>query len=193
MRIHRITSVFLLIVLGSGTDLFADQPATAPASQPALPKMDHALSRAIEKGDMPRVKHLIESGAPVNTEGDSPLSEAVVMKNTEIARFLIAHGANPDSQNNWGCSALYCAAYIGDVPMAKVLIEAGARDGLNDALDTAAFHGYIEMARLLLDSGADPNVKDVNKMTPVEVAKWRHHQDIADLIATYKPKDAGKP
>lgn len=142
---------------------------------------------------MPRVKHLIESGAPVNTEGDSPLSVAVVIRNTEIAKFLIAHGANPDSQNNWGCTALYCAAYGGDVPMAKVLLEAGAKDGLNEGLDTAAFHGYTDMARLLLESGADPNVKDFNKMTAVEVAKWRHHQDIADLIVNYRPKDAGKP
>ena len=69
------------------------------------------MLKAIRKKDLSEVKKLLDAGVSPNTEGDSPLSEASYEGRIEIAKLLLAKGADSDSSNHWGCSALYLAAY----------------------------------------------------------------------------------
>ena len=70
------------------------------------------------------VKLLVERGAPMNAGqqgGWTPLQGAVHNKDLEMARYLLAHGADPKGQNDEGKSAIGLAADGGNVEMLKVL------------------------------------------------------------------------
>lgn len=55
------------------------------------------IHRAVSKGNLERLKELVESGESVNTpdvDGWPPLHTAIKTKNYECAQFLIKHGAD---------------------------------------------------------------------------------------------------
>lgn len=158
------------------------EPAAAPATRPALPKVDRNLLNAIDAGDVESVKKLLAGGSPVNTEGDSPLCRAVGMKKIEIAIILLAHGANVDSANNWGCTSLYFAAWHGDEVMAKLLLDAGATKQREDALRIAATNGHAETVRLFIARGASVNATSRNGRTALFSAASKGRADVVKIL-----------
>src|SRR5205814_911430 len=99
------------------------------------------LFDAIRRGDAAHVRALVatdrgivnrrevaravlEAGAPVNAgqqEGWTPLMEAVLHDDVEIAKMLLARGADPKAQNDAGKSAIGLAADRANVEMLKLL------------------------------------------------------------------------
>jgi ankyrin repeat protein len=90
------------------------------------------------------IRHLIESGANVNTTtqlGTSPFLAICQHNNVEVARLLIEHGARHD-------------------------VEAkNAYDGKINGLIVAAESGSFGILRLLVDSGLDVNYKIEGEVT----------------------------
>ena len=130
-----------------------------PFSKGAGGKMIEAASR----GNIKRVKLLIEEGADVNArdeDGSTALIEAARYEHTEIAKLLIENGADVNAKDKDGWTALMGVAKTGET--AKLLIEHGAdvnakdNDGMT-ALKWAAFEGECELARLLIENGANVN------------------------------------
>jgi len=99
-----------------------------------------ALFGPAAKGDVNAARALVEAGADPNENGginqqhETALHLAVANSRVEMARFLIAHGADVNAE-----------AYE------KIV---GLRDGT--PLHYAACIGNVEMVQLLLESGANP-------------------------------------
>lgn len=86
---------------------------------------------------------LLERGAAVGTPSNNaqrvtPLHSAVAGKYLEIARVLIAHGANVNAVQQGGFTPLHAAAQRGHIRLVDLLLKAGAdRHAKTDAGMTA--------------------------------------------------------
>ena len=146
--------------------------------------------RAAENGHAETVRFLLQNGAGAedrDIEGDTALLYAVRRGRAEVAALLLS-GSRPDAVllNR----ALTLAARRGEVPMLRLLLDAGAavdaRDaGGRSALALAAAEGHPEAARTLLAGGADPNAADADGATPLMLAAYYGHADIVHLLLTH--------
>ncbi len=93
------------------------------------------------------------------------MGEAVKAANTEIVEMLLAAGANVESPNADGETALMLAARTGSVDVASKLLAAGAdvnaREAWRDqtALMWAAEGAFPELVKLLIAQGADVHAR----------------------------------
>jgi len=117
------------------------------------------LELAAILGDVPMVRALAAAGSDVNRLSESGLpvlTSAVMTNRVEIAKTLIALGANINLVDELSMTPLMHAALVdyGDTEMVALLLAAGATKDLrskdNDtALDLARQHGHDAIARLL--------------------------------------------
>jgi ankyrin repeat protein len=122
-------------------------------------------------GGRPRVAELLLArGAPVdaiakNHFGNTPLQVGLLTGQGEVARVLLAHGADVNFKQSEGVTALHEAAQLGDVGVVRMLLDAGAdpnaktgklddgRDGVSP-LDLARKAKNDEVIVLLRSRGA---------------------------------------
>ena len=108
-----IETARLLLARGADVEQVARNPMKVQALHSALAGNHREVARA-----------LLEAGAPVNAgqqEGWTPLMEAVLHDDVEIAKMLLARGADPKAQNDAGKSAIGLAADRANVEMLKLL------------------------------------------------------------------------
>lgn len=164
----------------------------------SAPNGETGLHDAAGRGDAPRVKRLIRSGADVNAPvrsletyssewGNTPLHHAAQDGRTETAEILIANGAEVSARNDNGVTPLHRAVRHAD--MVSLLIGKGATVNADDALGRTPLHwsaAYPDPAvvELLFARGADIHAKDHNGRTPLHnAALWGHTQVIQVLLA----------
>lgn len=147
-----------------------------------------------ELGNQDMVAALVEAGADINkasTTADnqiqfSTLNAALSKHHTQIASYLIEHGARVNfADSNTGMTPLMFTVSLGNeesalrasmLAVAKLLIAHGAdleqrsRGGMT-ALHYASIVGDSAAIELLLAHGANPNVVDDLKRTPLFYAK----------------------
>ena len=101
----------------------------ADVAQVAKNPMRIQAIHAAVAGPTPDVaKLIVEAGAPINAtqhKGWTALHEVVNKKNVELARYFLAHGADPRLQNDDGKSAIGLAADQGSADLLKVLKAQG--------------------------------------------------------------------
>ena len=124
------------------------------------------LMTAARTGDAAIVEALLDRGADVNAvtveTRSTALMWALAAPHHDVARLLLARGADPTLETSAGFTTLMFAARNGDVAMGRALVEAGVdvnapgSDGTH-ALPFAIIAGQAGFARFLLDEGADPN------------------------------------
>ena len=124
------------------------------------------LMIAARTGNAAVVNALVEKGAAVNAEtrdaDASALMWAITQRHGEIARALVAAGADVRGSTRKGFTPLMFAARNGDVEMARVLVAAGAdvnaigTDGTH-VLPYAITQGQESFSLFLLEQGANPN------------------------------------
>ncbi|KAF4622410.1 hypothetical protein D9613_009570 [Agrocybe pediades] len=86
--------------------------------------------------------------------GDA-LSHAAAADRTDLTRFLLSHGADPNRNERAGMwTALDLAVMHASPATAQLLIEHGAHVQNTNALIIATQYGRIDMLELLLDNGA---------------------------------------
>lgn len=92
-----------------------------------------AFVAAAYAGNVQKVKAMVSGGVDVNyrakaLRGDTALTAAVRQRNTEVVRYLLSAGADPNLPDSQQFSPLYIAlASPGDASLVvKALIEAGA-------------------------------------------------------------------
>ena len=94
-----------------------------------------------------------------------PMQLAADASNTELVRMLLKAGADPNSPNSEGETALHLVARAGNVEAAKLLLRAGAEVDPHESfggqtpLMWAAARRHPEMVELLADKGADVNAR----------------------------------
>jgi ankyrin repeat protein len=128
----------------------------------------YPLHNAVVMSHTDIVALLLKAGASVDAKdrmGRTPLNHFAASggSDIEIAKALMAAGANPDNEDMDHWTALnYVARYTGNAELAKVLITAGAdinhpKDNGETPVGSATFHGHHDLARFLIAAGADVN------------------------------------
>ncbi|MFC1761306.1 ankyrin repeat domain-containing protein [Planctomycetota bacterium] len=146
------------------------------------------------KGDLSRVKSVIESGTGVNTKdkgGWTPLHWAGLADSPEVAEFLISNGADVNARAGKGFTTLRTARSL---PVIELLISRGADINAQDTdLGLTKLHmvcgsGRADIAELLIARGADVNAKPARGgmygRTPLHFAAIFGHRDIAELLVS---------
>src|SRR6267143_6187620 len=115
-------------------------------------------------GNLEIVKVTLDSGADINAVSKNkftatPLQGAAAMEKVDLARLLIARGANVNCRGEEGVSPLHEAAGSGQLEVAKLLLDHGANINAKDdngktPLTIALEYKQTEMAKLLRDKGA---------------------------------------
>ena len=83
-----------------------------------------AIHAAVAGQSREAVELIVEAGAPINAKqhkGWTALHEVVNKKDVDLARYFLAHGADPKVQNDEGKSAIGLAADQGSADLLKVL------------------------------------------------------------------------
>lgn len=99
---------------------------------------------------------------------DQMLTDAVETGDLQAARSAIDQGAAVNQRNRTGSAPLHTAAWRGDLAMARLLIEAGARIDVIDSqtgetpLHSAARGAEPAMLAFLLQLGADPQIRTLS-------------------------------
>ena len=116
------------------------------------------------------------------------LLDAAAEGNIEIVRFILRKGADINTKNNIGGTALMLAAENGNTEIVNLLLDKGAdinskdKDGWG-ALIFAAQNGHTEIITLLLDKGVDINLKtNIGTTTLMFAAKNGHTETVTLLL-----------
>ena len=138
------------------------------------------LGHAANKGQLRVAQFLLDSGAEVNRSRDAnswpPLLIAVSAGHKAMVELLLSKGADVNSRDSLGETALHLAAEHGFQSVAESLLakkaDVNARDvSLETPLHLAARNGHAAMVAFLLAHQADVNVRDKEGKTPLDYAK----------------------
>jgi len=160
--------------------------------------LDSELLDTAGKGDVRKVRELLDRGADVNArdeDGVTPLHYAAYYGFLDAARLLLDRGADVNARDEFGGTPLHYAAGSGHVNVVRLLLDRGAdvnardEDGVTP-LHYAAYYGFLDAARLLLDRGADVNARAKYGVTPLYLAAREGHVDVARLLLE-RGADAG--
>ena len=102
-----------------------------------------------------------------------------VRGNTEQVREMLDAGADPNTKDNDGHTALIEAAWRGKTETARLLLEAGADPNIRDdknrtALIWAAGFGHTEFMKLLVEAGAETDIKNKYGDTTFDILKEQY-------------------
>ena len=154
---------------------------------------------AAREGDLEKVKSLIEEGAEINAKkgGETPLFAALDAGKSDVAKFLIAQGADVNAPGFGGLTPLFPACVDGEKEVIELLISKGADvnakakgvaiRGLTP-LHAACRSGRRDVAGLLIDKGADLNAKitftflPMLGWTPLHLGSSLGHKDVVELL-----------
>ena len=105
----------------------------------------------------------------------------------EVGQELLGAGADVDTRDWDGWTALMLAARNGHTEIARTLIEAGADVDTQDrngqtAMMLAAWYGHTEIARALIEAGADVDTRDRDGWTALRAARNGHTEIARALI-----------
>lgn len=153
-------------------DEAAPSPSPTPSTRMLMSALDLPLIEAAAAGEARRVRSLLRQGASVratDAQGRTPLVAAAYGNHVDVARVLLAAGADPDEKDATVQSAyLIATSEVGDKPaLLDLLLDAGAtadsRDSFNGTgLIRAAERGYPRIVARLLET--DIQVDHVNRL-----------------------------
>jgi ankyrin repeat protein len=132
---------------------------------------------------------LIEAGVNAKDNSqDSAYLYAGAQGHLEILKLTLSHGADLESTNRYGGTALIPAAERGHVETVRTLIKAGvAVDHVNKLHWTALLEAIIlgdggmrhrQIVDLLVKAGANVNLADGGGVTPLQHARSRNFEEI---------------
>ena len=123
--------------------------------------------------------------------GNSPVADAAERGDLEVVRTLLRDGADVNTAQSDGRTALHWAAIRNDIEIARTLLYAGAtvrattRLGGYTPLHLASRAGSAEVAGLMLEAGADPNVFTSTGVTAMHFAADADAPAVVALLAAH--------
>jgi ankyrin repeat protein len=151
------------------------------------------LHVAAKNGYANIVELLIEKGANVNAEasdglelyelhneyrrpGSRPLHLAVSY--IDVIKLLVSNGADINAKDEGGQTPLQKAVFHGDKNVVDFLIAQGAEIGIH----LAAYIGNYAKVKSLIEKGADPNSRNNDGDSVLDLAVSGGHKEIAKLL-----------
>jgi ankyrin repeat protein len=104
-----------------------------------------------------------------------------------MVALLLEHGANPNQRDGQNSTPLHRAVISGNLPLVKLLASHSAdlncRDfGYSTPLHQAVFADKPEIIRALVAAGADPALRNMEGMTPGDIAKQLRRDSCAAAL-----------
>lgn len=151
------------------------------------------IHRAIEVGDLSRVKALVKADAEVITQQDDnrdlslPLHTAAIAGQLDIIEYLIAQGVIVDGHDKDESTPLMVACFHGQVEAAKLLLKHGAeldKTDLNGGtpVSFAMNSGNMEVIQYLLEVGIDFATQNPNNGSYMNLAAASGNVEILELL-----------
>jgi len=148
------------------------------------------LHIAASEGQLEVVEYLISCKADLNTEDhfkNTCLNDAIRHGHDEVAKLLRQRGASLVIPEKTAGRLMCKAAFKGDLPEIKRLIENGVSPNASDhdgrtAMHLAACQGHLSAVEFLLASNADVAHRDVFFNSPLEDAVRHGHSSIQRII-----------
>lgn len=102
-------------------------------------------------------------------------------------------GANINTQDNYGCSALMNASLNNNLDVVEILLKNKADTNIIDvdgktALIFASNNNYLEIVKILLEHNADVNIKDKSGYTALMYATSKNYFELVKLLIGSKAK-----
>jgi ankyrin repeat protein len=159
---------------------------------------------AAQKGDLNKVKALVQSDPKVVTSkdknGNTPLHLAAFHDHAAVAEFLLANGAEVNAKNSYSSfvpddlEGMFAANDANHKDPQDLLLAKGedAKASTNGytPLDLALFsYNHKDVVALLLAKGADVNAKDQRGFTPLYYAKAGDLGKIVDMLRKHGAHD----
>lgn len=151
-----------------------------------------ALMIAASRGHRASVRALLEKGASVDEATDAKRTALMLTTDEQIARDLLARGADVNLRDAEGKTALMWA--VADLragnEVAEALLDSGAKTEIQDdsgrtALTWAAIAGRADLARTLLGRHAGLDPKTEKGRTPLMLAAINGHADVVRLLVQH--------
>ena len=156
--------------LVSTPDGFMPDPTAAPAAAPVANTEGYMPDPTAAAPAQPEVPQLSQE------EKDSRFWLAAREGNTVEVAEMLRQGANPNTVNNNGATAIHGATQYGSLPLVMYLHRSGVNINTTTtngwtAIHTAARFGKADIANYLKQQGVNPNIptSDFGK-TPVQMA-----------------------
>lgn len=173
-------------------------PEPVPLDDATRAKLKEIAFQAAREGDVPTLKEYFAAGFPAdqtNARDDTLLILAVYHGHADAVELILKQPKpGLKHRNKMAFTALDGAAFKGSVPLAKLLVKAGADvNGANDAGKTplmlAALTGRTEVVKYLLEAGAKPDAADKAGNTPLKLAREQGAKEVVALLeAATQPK-----
>jgi ankyrin repeat protein len=122
------------------------------------------------------------------SDKNARLIEAAGKGNLANVRTALTDGAQINSKDTYGITALMQASQEGHTEVVRLLLDNGADVNAKDTDGTTAIHrashaGQAEVVKLLLGKGAEVEVKDTNfGATALYVASQQGHMEVVRLL-----------
>lgn len=162
-------------------------------------EVNKPLAYAAAYGNLEIVKLLVEAGAELDGRaayGDVALIKADEHGNDDILEYLIEQGADVNIPNAYGVTPFIGLCGTGRLQQVQLAAKHGgdanssfvAKNGEGAGeknftpLEAAASAGKHDVVELLLSMGADPNIKDAQGRSLLELAESDGHDDVAAVL-----------
>ena len=153
----------------------------------AIPAFCSEINKAIEKGDLEKVKALLKADPDLITKkgggilNQTPLQDAVFTRKMAIAKYLLVQGADVDARDRSGDTVLGSALWNGDFAMADILrlFEGKTTKADLTPLMTAALSCDASGVTAALQQGGNVDARDSAGNTALAFASVNREKDLS--------------
>ena len=180
-------------LISSGVDVNEGDRLGLTPLHLTMDTLSRPLTASSSESDRAYVKELIQAGLAYS---DRPMSTG----HLEVARILIANGADLDRSDRGGATPLHRAIVGGHFRMVQMLLDAGADCDVTDQRGMTLLHIAVmsgsgdqhKIIEMLLRSGAPTNHRDETGNTPRMWASNLRMTRVVEILDTHAAEESGR-